>query len=202
MRHVLILLLMLAPMPAAAQDWRAEASPFDIERIDSAPRVLERAVAEARAGGAPDDFAIVEALLGPSRAIEGEALLGDWRCRTIKMGGLLPLVVYGWFKCRISIAEDGLYFEKLTGSQRSSGYLRPVYPLAGDGLPVRYIYLGAGHYGYEGKRAHGGPSNAMGRVADNRDEPGILEAIGRDRLRIGFPLPVVESDYNFLELRR
>ena len=157
-----ILILVLVPLPAAAQDWRSEASSFDIERIDGAERVLQQAIAEARAGGSPADIAVVDGLLRPSRPIEGEALLGDWRCRTIKTGGnLLPLVVYG----RISIAEDGLHFEKLTGSQRTSGYLRPEYPTSGEGLPVRYIYLGAGHYGDEKKRAYGGPSNRLGRVA-------------------------------------
>ena len=47
------------------------------------------------------------------KVLAGEALpfaesfdpVGDWRCRTIKLGGAPALIVYGWFKCRIS--DDG-----------------------------------------------------------------------------------------------
>lgn len=203
MRSLIALLLAIVPSAALADDWKKEASPYDIERIEAAPKALELALQEARAKGAAKDVKAVNALVVPSVPIEGEALLGDWKCRTIKLGGKFSsLIIYGWFKCRISIAKDGLFFEKLSGSQRTSGYLRPVYPETGEGLPVRYIYLGAAHYGGDPKGKYGGPSNTLRRVSENRDDPGILEAIGRNRLRLGFPLPVFESEYDFLELRR
>ncbi len=193
----------LAPGAATADDWRREASPYDVERIDAAPKALALAVEAARERGTPADIKEVDALLGPARPVEGEALLGDWRCRTLKLGGNFGgLTIYGWFKCRISIAEGGLYFEKLSGSQRTSGYLRPVYPSNGEGLPERYIYLGAAHYGGDPKSKYGGPANRLRRVGENKDDPGILEALGRNWMRIGFPLPVFESEYDFLELKR
>ena len=199
----ILLALLALPATATAQDWRAEASPYDIERIESAPRALELALATARAKGERKDIATLDAILGPARPVEGEALLGDWRCRTIKLGGqYVALIVYGWFKCRIAIAADGLFFEKVTGSQRTAGYLRPVYPASGEGLPTHYIYLGAAHYGREPQRAYLGPANLLRRVPDNTDDPGILEAVGGNHVRIGFPLPVYESEYNLLELRR
>lgn len=203
MRHVLTAILVaLLAVPAAADEWRAEANPFDLERLDNNDATLEKALEAAYAGGEDADIAAVRELTGPSQPIEGEALLGDWKCRTIKLGGrYLPLIVYGWFKCRISIAEHGLFFEKLTGSQRTAGYLRPVYPEDGE-LPLRYIYLGSSFVRGESPAAYGGPDNRLGRVSENHDDPAILEALGSDRLRMGFPLPVVESDYDFLELRR
>ena len=203
---ILFLFLLTVPMSltaAAADGWRAEASPYDIERIDGADAALQGALRKAFDAGTPKDIQVVRRLLKSQQPIEGEALLGNWRCRTIKMGGnFAQLIGYGWFRCRISMEAGGLFFEKLTGSQRTSGYLRPVYPVGDGDVPVRYIYLGAGHYGYEEKRAYGGPSNTLRRVSENRDDPGILEAIDRSHLRIGFPLPVVESDYDFLELMR
>lgn len=203
MRVLIVLFFSLFSTFATAEDWRSEASPFDIERIDGAEAALEGALRQAFDGGSPKDQQIVKRLLRSQEPIEGEALLGNWRCRTIKMGGkFVQLIVYGWFKCRITMGPQGLFFEKLTGSQRTSGYLRPVYPEGGEGLPVRYIYLGAGHYGGEEPRRYGGPSNTLRRVSENRDDIGILEAIDRSHLRIGFPLPVVESDYDFLELQR
>ncbi len=201
MGRIVVLLALLFAAPATAEDWRDAANAFDRDRLDNAPSNLAEALAEARAGGAPEDIAKVEGLLAPQQPIGGEALQGDWKCRTLKMGGLVPLTVYSWFKCRISVNEQGLYFEKLSGSQRTSGRLWPIY-LEDSDFPVRYIYLGAGHYSRESPRPYGGPENALGRSSDNRDEPAILVAIAPDHLRMGFPAPIFESKYDFLELKR
>lgn len=202
MRFVVILISLFFSGSATAQDWRSVASPFDLDRLDDHARTLKDAVAEARAGGTDADLAILDGLLADSRPIEGEALIGPWQCRTVKVGGLLPLTVYGWFNCVIDYGPEGLVFEKLSGSQRTSGQLWPIYPASGEGLPLRYIYLGAGHYGYETPRAYGGPGNSLGKDPANRDDPGVLESIGPGHARIGFPAPVLESRYDFLELRR
>lgn len=198
--RILCFLLILLCSPAIADDWRSAASPFDLERLDNRGQTLADAVAQARAGGADTDIAVLDGLLANPIPIEGEALIGDWRCRTVKIGGALPIVVYGWFKCRVDYGPEGLLFEKLSGSQRTSGQLWPVYD--GQNLPQRYVYLGAAHYHYEGLRRYGGPGNTLRKDPANRDDPGVLEAIGRNHLRIGFPSPILESDYNFLELRR
>lgn len=197
------MILALSILPAAAdEEWRSEASPYDLERLDSNAEALKVALDAAYAAGDESDIRAVKGVLGTTQPIEGEALLGDWRCRTMKLGGnFAQLVVYGWFKCRISIAEDGLWFEKLSGSQRTAGYLRPVYPGGAD-LPARYIYLGASFVRGEERPNYGGPENELERVPENKDDPAILEALGRDHLRMGFPWPVVESDYDFLELHR
>jgi len=203
LRILAVTLALFAANSASAQDWRGAASPYDIERLDIAAELLAHVIPAARKNGDARDVRELDGIAGPSQPIEGEALIGNWKCRTMKLAGkYVDLIVYGWFKCRISFGAEGLFFEKLTGSQRTSGYLWPEYPASGEGLPVRYIYLGAAHYGGEELRKYGGPKNTLLRVRENRDDPGILEAIGRNHMRIGFPMPVLESEYNFLELKR
>ena len=122
------------------------------------------------------------------------AIAGDWRCRTIKLGGpYAALTIYRFFRCRIVETADGLVFKKVTGSQRVTGRLYRE----GE----RMILLGAGHDGYEQPRAYGGPGNTLGRTRENRDEAGILTA-HESRVLVGLPFPILESDYDILELRR
>lgn len=200
MRSLIAAAAILISTAAGAQEWRDAASPFDLERLDGAGAQLRRAVDEARARGTPEDVAALDGVLGTAQPIDGEALLGDWRCRTMKLGGLGGLVVYGWFQCRISYGAEGLWFEKLTGSQQTAGYLWPNR--TGDEPLTSFIYLGSAHYRDEEPAPYGGPGNTLGDSRENRDDPGILEVLGPDHVRIGFPSPIFESDYDFLELRR
>ena len=48
-------------------------------------------------------------------------MTGNWQCRTIKAGGISPLVVYDWFKCRVTDDGSGWMLEKISGSQRTKG---------------------------------------------------------------------------------
>jgi Domain of unknown function (DUF4893) len=43
--------------------------------------------------------------------------------RTIKAGGPSPLVIYGWFKCRVTDDGSGWMLERIGGSQRTKGRL-------------------------------------------------------------------------------
>lgn len=169
-------------------------SAFDQGRIERRESALERAMAQARGGGAdPAELAQVEGLLAaPSQAIAPDALLGDWRCRTIKIGGLLPLIVYRDFACRITRRDEGLFFEKRTGSQRTTGVLSPVEEAA-------MLYVGAGHYGHESPRSYGETPQEGGPT---RDHVGVLRMIGPGEAMIGLPEPVFESIYDILHLRR
>ena len=188
--------------PAQSPDWRAAASPYDIERLDMWEGQLDYAAQEVRMNGAGLDLSPLDSVLQPPMPIGGEALIGDWKCRTMKLGGIGTFVSYSWFNCRISYGEEGLFFEKLSGSQRTAGYLWPVYPASGEGFPVKYVYLGAAHYADEPQGRYGGPANRLRNDTANSDDPGILEALGPDHLRIGFPKPIFESDFDFLELKR
>ena len=100
------------------------------------------------------------------------------------MGGLLPLVTYPFFDCAIS--ADGTVIEKLTGSQRFKGDLRP----ADSGL----FYWGALHYGDEEPFGYG--------AEPERNQVGCLFKIEGEpaRYRLEMPFPRFESTHDVIEL--
>ena len=138
----------------------------------------------------------IHAVLDPAPEAIGEgALAGRWRCRTIKLGGLTPDVVYSWFNCRISHRDGGLFFEKVTGSQRVAGVL---YPREDGG----YVLLGAASVGNEPPHRYSGNHESAGAEATPDDAVGVLSATGTNHARIEFPYPVQESTFDVIELKR
>ena len=111
---------------------------------------------------------------------------GDYSCRTIKLGGLLPLVVYGYFSCTVTADGEALQLEKTTGSQRLSGELVS----STDGL----LYRGALHYGDEGPTAYVGTSD--------RDQVGCLHKVSAEgeSYVLELPAPAFESLHDLLVL--
>jgi hypothetical protein len=111
---------------------------------------------------------------------------GRYRCRTIKLGGLLPLVIYNYFDC--AVHDNGTTIEKLTGSQRFIGSLTP----SGDAM----FYAGALHYGDEQPMAYG--------TDPDRDQVGCIVRIsGEDeKYRLEMPAPRRESTHDVIELVR
>ncbi|VAW22576.1 hypothetical protein MNBD_ALPHA12-475 [hydrothermal vent metagenome] len=116
-------------------------------------------------------------------------LAGRYQCRTIKMGGLGPLVVYGWFSCEIGIKDRQLTILKSSGSQRFSGDLFA----AGNGL----AYRGALHYGYESEPKYYGED-------EQRDQVGCLSALDANarHLVLELPEPYYESEHDVIEMVR
>ena len=93
----------------------------DKARLDKYGDTRKAALAEAR-GGAPADVKLLDDLLAkPLVSFSDKDLTGNWQCRTIKAGGLGPLVVYGWFKCKVTDDGSGWRLEKISGSQRTKG---------------------------------------------------------------------------------
>ena len=192
MRRLLILLCAALPAVTAAQDIR----PADEARMFGWEALMGRALKGALGGGAPQDVAVLtEALSGLPDAIAPE---GDWNCRTIKMGGGLPLVVYGNFRCRITEAGPGRWrLQKLTGSQFTQG---EIVFVEGDAF-----YFGTGY-------VSGGPAtDYAGLPPDDQTpvdpgqtvaEPGYFEQMGPDRARLLLPDPILESDFDILYLTR
>ncbi|WP_254796774.1 DUF4893 domain-containing protein [Sulfitobacter albidus] len=123
---------------AAAQEIR----PQEQARLDRFERVAGTSLLQAMGGGAAGDVdALTAALAGTPQVAFDPGLDGDWRCRTMKLGGIAPLTVYSDFDCRITVLIDGLAFEKLTGSQRTKGKIT-----LRDG---RAVYLGVGYVSSE-----------------------------------------------------
>ncbi|MBL8584428.1 MAG: DUF4893 domain-containing protein, partial [Rhizobiaceae bacterium] len=125
--------------PAARADGEVQKliTPADKARLDAYDATFAAALTEARASGSKDDVKVLDGLVDADKlSFSGFDLTGDWRCRTIKAGGLASLVVYGWFKCRVTDDGSGWRLEKLSGSQRTTGRFY-------DDGESRLIYLGS-----------------------------------------------------------
>jgi hypothetical protein len=164
-------------------------TPQDQQRLDDYDNTRTAALAEARNGGTSEDLAALDAALSGQALTFGDGfdMTGTWRCRTIKLGGPVPLVVYRWFTCRVSDDGAGWRLEKVSGSQRTTGRFYTV-------SDTRLVYLGAMHTSLE-------PAMAYGSQAE-RNQLGIVVRPAVNRLRIEFPRPALESSLDILELQR
>jgi hypothetical protein len=197
MRCLLIALWITAVTAASAiaADWQTIITPEDRDRLDRLTEAVKEGDARAAASNpAPEDVSTLRAVLDPPETpIAAEQLAGDWRCRTIKVGDIL--VVYGWFKCRITAGADGLLLEKISGSQRLTGYLY------GDG-PSRLILLGAATVNDQRPLPYSALANEADLADLDADLVGVLTQPAPHRLRILFPWPHYESIYDVMELMR
>jgi hypothetical protein len=161
-------------------------TPADKGRLEKYEETRKAALAEAKNGAA--EVAALDALLAkPLLSLPDFDLGGEWRCRTTKVGGLSPLVVYGWFKCRVSDDGSGWKLEKTSGSQRTTGRFY-------DDGEKRLIYLGSFSTGGEAAKPYGsGPES---------DQVGYAFRTGPAEWRIEFPAPQYESTLDILEFKR
>jgi len=155
----------------------------------------QRTVAAALAGTSGDDgMALQKILLGDPVAIGGEGeLVGNWRCRSAQLAdgskagdGKGGAYLYPYFKCAIRKKEGKLFFEKLNGSQRVSGFL---YRVRND----RYAFLGGTDLADDPQVPYG--------YATDRNVVAYLFKVGTKRLRLEMPNTCC-SDLEILELVR
>lgn len=178
-------------LPAAAQEIR----PQEQSRLMRFEQIAGEALLEAMAGGAPDDVvALTTALSGVPQVAFDPGLGGDWTCRTMKLGGLTALTVYTPFKCRMTVDLTGVRFEKLTGSQRTTGRIE-----LRDG---RAVYLGVGHVASEDPQDYGDLAPDFEGTGSITPDVAVFERVAPNRARLMFPAPVNESDFDILELTR
>lgn len=162
-------------------------TPADKTRLEKYGETRKAALDEAKAGSAAEVKILDEILARPLVAFSDKDLTGNWQCRTIKAGGIGPLVVYGWFKCKVTDDGSGWVLEKLTGSQRTKGRFY-------DDGEKRSIYLGSGFIAGDAIKRYGsGPET---------DQVGYAFRTGADAWRIEFPAPYYESKLDILELKR
>jgi hypothetical protein len=189
----LALTLVAASGPALGQGVAACTAPADAlsaadeERLDGLDRSRLRGLSAAMTEPDGEARQIVSGLYANGLAPAGELPEGDYHCRTVKLGGISPLVAYQFFDCRIEAAEGGGYsIEKTTGSQRFSGHLAP----SGDG----YFYRGALNYADEGPVAYDG--------ASERDQVGCLYRVSADgqSFVLELPSPHLESLHDVIVL--
>src|SRR5438445_13196371 len=111
-------------------------TPADKVRLDKYSETRKAALTEAKAGN-PAEVKQLDALLAkPLVSFSDKDLTGNWKCRTIKAGGLSPLVIYGWFKCKVTDDGSGWRLQKISGSQRTTGRFF-------DDGEKRAVYLGS-----------------------------------------------------------
>jgi hypothetical protein len=131
--------------------------------------------------------------------ISEQALMGEWRCRIMKVGGYAPAKVYDWYHCRISESETGsLLFEKLDGGQLINGALDPM----GENS---LVFVGAMSVKGEPRNRYSGrpaARAAAGAPTSQTDQVGVFSMIGEERARIEFPFPALESTFDIIELQR
>lgn len=196
-RRALALASLVLAAPVAAQD-TASLRPADEARMAALDAHFGAAMRQALADGTAEDIAVLaQAMAGAAGPVSG--LAGEWRCRTLKLGEISPLVVYGNFDCRITEAEPGRWeMQKLTGSQRTKGAI-----VAGpDGT---LTYYGVGYVA-------GGPAvDYTGLPRDDQTavepgqtvaQPGIVEQVSETHARVLFPDPILESRFDILYLTR
>lgn len=193
MKPLLAAFLLALATPLAAQEVR----PADLPRLEALDAVLGNALRRAFAGGAPADAALLaQALAGEPGPLDPK---GGWSCRTLKLGGLLPLTVYQPFRCRIAPgpAPGTWTLEKLSGSQRLSGTLTDQGTIA--------VYTGVGF-------VDGGPSASYDALPPDDQTPqepgqthaqvGVFEQASPSQARLLLPAPLFESDFDILWLTR
>ena len=181
----------LLAAPAVAQDIRLQ----EQARLDRFERVAGTALLEAMAQGSVTDVtALGMALSGLPQVAFDPSLQGEWRCRTIKLGGNPALVVYSNFKCRMTLDNTGVTFEKLSGSQRTSGRIEMR-----DG---RAVYLGVGYVASEAPQAYVDLDPEFEGSGTITPDVAVFERISENRARLMFPAPINESDFDILELTR
>jgi hypothetical protein len=162
-------------------------TPADKARLEKYDETRKAALTEARSGNAAEVAELDALLAKPLLSTPDFDLGGEWRCRTTKVGGLSPLVVYGWFKCRVSDDGSGWKLEKTSGSQRTTGRFY-------DDGEKRLIYLGSFYVAGETAKPYGsGPES---------DQVGYAFRIGPAEWRIEFPAPQYESKLDILEFKR
>ena len=187
-----------APLALSAQ----EAAPIRAEdqaRIDGLDAAAGQALRQVLGEGDSQQIADATAALRGTGGAAGPeaiaALEGDWSCRMTKIGGNLPSVSYPPFRCRFARMEGVMTFEKLTGSQRTRGFLRTE----GD----RVIYLGSSFVqGEEPKGYAEFPETVDPSAGETLPDAGVLEITGPASARILFPRPYRESVLNVLTLTR
>lgn len=188
------LLALAAVLVAIAGPARADGevqkimTPADKVRLDKYGPTRDAALKEARAGGDPAEIKELDALLArPLQSFSGFDMTGKWQCRTIKAGNISPLVIYDWFKCKVTDDGSGWLLEKTSGSQRTKGRFY-------DDNDKRLVYLGSLFIAGDPVKPYGsGPET---------DQVGYAFRTGAQSWRIEFPAPYYESKLDILEFKR
>ena len=174
------------PLPVA-MPWRLIVTRDDHIRLSDWRKVWVRALTRARPHHAAE-IAAEGPLLDPDAALpEPTPPRGDYRCRTIKLGGTSDFTLYPPARCRIDAGPGStLTFFKLSGAQRPMGRIFPENSR-------RMVFIGTLQIGDEPGTLRYGHDKA-------RDAVAWVERVGDRRWRMAFPSPHFESTIDVIEL--
>jgi hypothetical protein len=160
----------------------------DRKRMENHEATRKEAIDEAHKGGSAEDIKILDAVLANEpQSFQGFDMTGNWECRTIKTGGPVALVVYGWFKCKVTDDGSGWQLEKVSGSQRTRGRFYDIDDR-------RLAYLGSFYVKGDTPKPYGrGPET---------DQFAYAFRTATDSFRLEFPAPYYESKLDIVEFRR
>jgi len=160
----------------------------DRDRLAGYETTRADALKEARAHGSAEDVAILDEVADTRQeSWSGFDMTGDWQCRTIKAGGTAELVVYGWFRCRVTDDGSGWTLTKLTGSQRTTGRFF-------TDSDTRLTYLGT-------FAVNDDPFPDYGKGPET-DMAGYAFLTSPKSWRMELPSPYYESKLDIVEFRR
>jgi hypothetical protein len=188
-RILVFLLIFMGLTPLAWGDGELEGliTAADRQRLAEFNSTKLTALREAEAGSAEDLATLKAALAGEPLSFQDFNPAGAWKCRVIKLGGILPLTVYPQFRCIIKDDGKGWLLNKITGSQQTTGYLYTE-------SDTRLTYLGSGFIQGETPKPYGsGPET---------DQVAYVERLGEKRIVFQFPKPHYESHFDLLVLER
>lgn len=184
----------VASAAAVAADARLDQIwPEHRARLHDAQRRVEKINAnpEIPAGDA-DAKAVVEELLAePHRPLTAAELAGDWKVRSLQ-GARYGVFPYPWFKARIEQRDGRVFFQKLTGSQRRSGWLLPPADGTGD-----WYFVGGATVNEDPEVAY---SKVGGGSARDSDTVGQVWGIAEGRALM--LLDVSDDSYEVYQLKR
>src|SRR5262245_52034242 len=106
---LLVISVALRGVRAEEPGWRQVITPTDQDRLGRLAEAIREGDSRAAASDpAPEDLALLSSILDPAdQPIAAGSLVGDWRCRTIKVGDIL--VAYAPFKCRIKRVGESIF---------------------------------------------------------------------------------------------
>jgi hypothetical protein len=189
LRKLILAAFLAAPVTQALATGEIQnlITPADDARLRKYDETRKEALAEASAGYAREVAVLDEIGARPSLAFGDFDMTGNWQCRTIKAGGISPLVGYDWFKCRVTDDGSGWMLEKISGSQRTKGRFF-------TDNDKRLTYLGSSFIAGQKPKKYGSGAPT--------DQVGYAFRSGPIEWRIEFPAPHYESKLDILEFRR
>jgi hypothetical protein len=189
LRIALATCLSVAALPSMAGDALDALWPEHRDRVTNARDAVESVNADAGIpAGDSERRAVVEELLAaPHEPLAAADLVGDLTLRSIQ-GTRYGIFTYPYFKARIVERDGRLWFEKLSGSQRRSGWLTPM-----RGDPTTFLFVGGATVNDDPQRRYSRDDGATS-PADS-DSVGVLFRIGDGRL-----VMLLDADANGYEI--